>query len=242
MSRRAACLFVFTLFLSLAAGCSYAADFPFTVKGGRLLRDGEELACEVFKVRGNAAAAYWCLLEPDLHGVAEDEAGLWLFSADGRICGGIHFEAGEARPEITFSPGGCSYVITTGSSSRPDVFLHVSGRDGEKAMELRGLRDGLMWIDPLRVVYTRIDGPRENGSFAGLGYALKVSVAMYDTAAREETTLKEADARNNFWLTDLTKDAARAVVTEESVKSEGDWDDAEKIGYREIKVDIPAAG
>ncbi|HOO87466.1 MAG TPA: hypothetical protein PK442_07170, partial [Synergistales bacterium] len=88
----------------------------------------------------------------------------------------------------------------------------------------------------------RIDDVREteNGTFSMA--ALRLSAVMYDTVAEELVVLKEATTMKNYWYGGLSDDGGSFVIQEDSVKSEKDWGDKEKITTREIKVEIPAAG
>ena len=247
LARRFLSVIIFALsFFSLASPASMAAEiaFPFTVKAGLLYRGEEVLKCEIHEILGNKKVACWCLLESELHGVTEEEAGIWFFSADGKVSGRVPYEAGLAKPEIYFSPDNSRYVISEFSASRPDGFFHVIGENGEEIAQLEGLRDSLRWVDPIRFVYTSIDDLRENGVGTGMGYALMFSVVMYDTAkeAPERTVLKQADATRSFCVSGLTGDGGSIVIQEISVATEKDWDDENKIRYNEITVKIPAAG
>jgi len=141
--------------------------------------------------------------------------------------------------DVIFSPGGGNFVLVTGSEIRPDVFFEVYGEGTEKMAEFSGARGQLAWIDPVRFVMTRIDDTRE---FEEGGFGWRVSVVMYDTAAREEIVLKEATDTQNFWLEGVVEGGGALAVREESVKSEKDWGDEENTGNREIRVEIPAAG
>jgi hypothetical protein len=76
---------------------------------------------------------------------------------------------------------------------------------------------------------------------------MRLSVVMYDTAAKEATVLKEATATQNYSLDEVIEDGGAVMVTEESVISEKDWviddeEQAETRKTREIRVEIPAAG
>jgi len=72
--------------------------------------------------------------------------------------------------------------------------------------------------------------------------ALRLSAVMYDTVAEEVVVLKEATATKNYWYGGLSGDGDSFVIQEDSVKSEKDWGDEEKITTREIKIEVPAAG
>ena len=64
-------------------------------------------------------------------------------------------------------------------------------------------------------------------------------MVMHDAAASRTTVLKEATDTKNYWLSSVRDGAV--TVWEDSVKSEKDWGDEDKIEGREITVEIPAA-
>jgi hypothetical protein len=142
----------------------------------------------------------------------------------------------------TVSPDGRRFVLAMGSGMRRDVIFEVYGEGSEKIAEFPGIRGDLQWIDPVRFVFTRIDGIREGGSFHGLAYGLRLSVAMYDTIAREEIVLKKATDRSNFTLMAANADGDVVSVFEESVAFEEDWSDEGASETKIIDVEIPAAG
>jgi hypothetical protein len=144
---------------------------------------------------------------------------------------------------VTFSPDESYFLLMSGSGIRADMFFTLyDPRTMEQKVEIPGVRGSAKWIDAGRFVMTRIDDARETESGVFSMFSLRLSAVMYDTVAEETFALKEATATKNFWAGELTDDGASLVVREDSVKSEKDWDDEEKIKTREIKIEIPPAG
>ena len=157
-------------------------------------------------------------------------------------------EHGSGNQGVVSSPDGEKFVLVSGSGIRPDMFFEVYGEtDGkrEKLAEFAGVRGQLAWVDPLRFVFTLIDEGdddiREGGRFHGLMYGLYLSVAVYDTATKEMTVLKKATETQNFSFGEVVENGNAVTVLEESVKSQEDWADEEKIETRRIHVEIPPA-
>ena len=92
----------------------------------------------------------------------------------------------------------------------------------------------------MRFAFTRIDGVRDEGSSDNLGYGLKLSAVLYDSALEEETVLKEATDTQSFRFRGIGGE--NIEIAEEYVESPKDWGDDEKIKEREIKVPISPAG
>jgi hypothetical protein len=175
--------------------------------------------------------------------VKENETGVWFFTESGGALTFVPLESEYECQGVIFSPGGGSFVLVKGSGARPDMSFEVYGEGTEKMAEFGGIRGEIEWVDPVRFVFTSIgEDTREGGSFLNLSYGLYLSVSMYDTAAKELTVLKEATATRNFTLGSMTEDGSAVTVVEQSVKSEKDWADEDKIKTREIQVEIPAAG
>ena len=229
------------LIFIVAVSSASAADISaFELKGGRVFKGGEEIECYVNEVPSEieGPVRYWISLGWQ-NEVREDEYGAYFFTSEGAC---LTFVPDESCQDVIFSPDGGRFVLVTGSGFRPDMYFEVYGEGTEKTAEFSGIRGQLEWIDPVRFVFTRIDDIREAGAFLNLSYGLRFSVAMYDTATGETTVLKEATDTQNFWCPEVIEDGSAVAVTEDSVKSEKDWDDEEKIERREIRVEIPPAG
>ena len=176
--------------------------------------------------------------------VSEEDVGIFFFGSNLAAIAFLPHENAGACQDVIFSPDGAGekFVLVTGSGIRADMTFEVYSEGVEMLAEFDGVRGQLAWIDPVRFVFTRIDDIREAGAVFNLSYSLRFSVVMYDTAARETTVLKEATDTQNFWFPEVIENGSALTVTEDSVKSEQDWDDEEKIERREIRVEIPAAG
>jgi hypothetical protein len=155
----------------------------------------------------------------------------------------LYSEDNPDEPEVSArypSPGGERYVRETGNPAGAEVTFEVyEGEGNEKLGEINGIRGQVAWLDPVRFAVTRIDGTRSDEA----PFVYRLSVVMFDTAAKETTVLKDATDTQNFsFRGEFTEDESAVVVTEETVKSKEDWGDEEKTETREINVEIPAAG
>jgi hypothetical protein len=245
-------LAVLVLTAACAGAVSSAAAFDisvFSLKDGRVYKGDKEIELprEVEEAPAEAGGPirFLAALGSDIDdAVAEEETGVYFFTADGVCLTFVPLESAYEYQGIFFSPDGAGekFVLQTGSGMRPDMFFAVYGEGTEKIAELAGMRGGCAWIDPVRFVFTRIDDTRETEDGVYIPFALRLSVVMFDTAMKEEFVLKEATATQNFWLGEVIEDGSAVTVLEDSVKSEKDWGDEDKIERREIRVEIPAAG
>jgi hypothetical protein len=232
------------------SGAANTADAPdisvFTLKDGRVYKEDAEIdARSVGEVPSGVEGPlrYWAAFGPDASkAVSENETGVWFFSGSGEALTFLPLESEYECQGIIFSSDGERFLLESGSGMRPDMtYILYKLPAMEKSAEIAGLRENAVWIDPMRFVMTRIDDIRD-GSFANLGYGLRVSVVMYDSAASETVILKEATDTRNYWLMEVIEDGGALSVIEESVKSQDDWGDEGKTEEREIRVEIPAAG
>ena len=239
------------VFILTFADAAEPADISaFALKDGSVYKGGAELDCEVNEVPSDIEGAirYWCAFGPDANdSVTEDETGVWFFTSSGASLTFVPLESEYECQDVVFSPDGGKFVLVTGGGMRPDVSFEVYGEGTEKLEEFDGIRGALAWIDPVRFVFTRLDDTRDIGDDYAGGFlsqmgALRVSVVMYDAAVGEAVVLKEATDTQNFWLGEVIEDGAAVTVSEDFVKSAKDWKDEDKIGTREIRVEIPAAG
>jgi hypothetical protein len=217
----------------------------FALKDGRVYKGGAELDCEVNEIPSEVEGPirFWSAFGTDAsEAVRGNETGVWFFTDIGGALTFVPLESEYECQGIIFSPGGGSFVLVRGSGARPDMFFEVYGEGTEKMAEFGGIRDEIEWIGPDRFVFTSIgEDIRGDGRFLNLSYGLYLSVSMYDTAGKELTVLKEATDTLNFTLGGVTEDGSAVTVIEQSVKSEKDWADEDKIKTREMSVKIPAA-
>jgi hypothetical protein len=230
-----------------AANSATAPDISvFTLKDGRIYKEDAEIEA---RAGGEVPSGvdgpirYWSAFGAgSSDAVSENETGVWFFAKDGACLTFLPLESEYECQGIIFSPDGEKFLLESGSGMRPDMtyILYELPAMG-KGAELAGLRGNAVWIDHMRFVMTRIDDIR-GGSFANLGYGLRVSVVMYDAAASETVVLKESTDTRNYWLKKVIEDGEALSIIEESVKSQDDLGDEEKTEEREIRVEIPAAG
>ena len=194
------------------------------------------------EIEGNAR--FWSVVaEDESSPAAENETGVWFFAEDGAFLTFLPLESAEECQDITFIPDGSFFLLMSGSGIRADMtYILYETETMEEKIEIPGVRGSASWIDAGRFVMTRIDDVRETESGAFSMATLRLSAVMYDTVAEEAFVLKEATATKNYWCGGLADDGGSILIREDSVKSEKDWSDEEKITTREIKIEIPPAG
>lgn len=218
----------------------------FSLKDGRVYKGEEIIEAEVHNVPPEIEGPlrFWSVVGADESSpAAENETGVWFFSEDGAFLTFLPLESAGECQDIIFSPDGSYFLLMSGSGVRADMtYILYELETMEQKIEIPGTRESASWIDVGRFAMTRIDDVREteNGTFSMA--ALRLSAVMYDTVAEELVVLKEATTMKNYWYGGLSDDGGSFVIQEDSVKSEKDWGDKEKITTREIKVEIPAAG
>jgi hypothetical protein len=94
---------------------------------------------------------------------------------------------------------------------------------------------------PAKLAKPDEDKPLNVGAFRNLGYGLRLSVTMYDTAAKEAVILKNATDTQNFSLLSVSGDSGemKLLIAEQRVSRERDWDNEAKIQNLEIEIEIP---
>ena len=225
----------------------------FSIRDGSVFKGDAEIACEVYKMSEMSSEvlpdgfdngiAYWAVMGPGASdAVTEADRGVWFFGHEGEFATFIPLESEHEYVDIAWSPAGDRLGLVPGSGIRPDLFFTLYTLPGpEKKAEFPGLRGELWWLeDGMRFAFTRIDDVRDEGSFDNLGYGLKLSAVLYDSALEEETVLKEATDTQSFLFRAIGDEDIE--IAEEYVESPNDWGDDEKIKEREIKVPVPAAG
>ncbi len=218
----------------------------FALIEGRVQKDGTPLDCEVYDIPSgldNGIASWAVIGTGTSDAVTEKETGVWFFGSEGEFMTFIPLDSENEYQDLLWSPAGDRLILVRGGDARPDMFFDVYAEGMEKQTEFTGLRGEIGWLeDGMRIVFTRIDGIREKGSFPGLSYGLQLSVVLYDSAVEETIPLKEASGTKNFSFTSVSEDGEQIAIQETSVRSPKDWADEEKIKEREITVPVPAAG
>ena len=218
----------------------------FWLKDGRIFRGEEIVEAEVNGVPPEieGPVRFWSAVGADESGpVAEDETGVLFFAEDGAFLAFLPLESADECRDILFSPDGSFFLLMSGSGVRADMtYILYETETMEKRIEIPGTRGSAAWIDAGRFVMTRIDDVRETESGTFTMAALRLSAVMYDTVAEELVVLKEATAKKNYWCGGVTDDGASLIISEDSVTSEKDWGDEEKIKTRELRIEIPPAG
>ena len=216
----------------------------FSLKNGRVYIDGAELECEVNEVPSDidGTIRYWSAFGQSTS-EAVQETGVWFFSSEGACLTFLPLDSEYGCQDIVFSPDGNRFLLVEGSGVRPDMtYVLFETMKMERKVEIAGVRGNIQWIDHLRFVLTRIDDIRDEGGVFNLAYGWRVSAVLYDDLASEIFVLKGSTNTQNYWFSGITEDGSSVTIREESVRSEADWADEDKIETREIIVEIPPAG
>jgi hypothetical protein len=226
---------ILTVSTSFAAEPSCALN-RYSVRDGVLFRGVTPMKDTEIHEAGTQNALFWAVLSKESAG----DAGVFFFAEDGICVNFLLLESVYECQGIIFSPDGERFVLERGSGVRPDLLFELyKFRGMKKEAEFAGIREQIGWIGNGRLVFTGIDeGIRDGGSFHGLGYGLRLSVVMYDAAARRTVILKEATDTENFSLLSVADDGSEAAVLEESVMSEKDWSEEGKIKRREVRIKL----
>ncbi len=220
--------------------------FAFSLKSGKVYKGEERVEAEVHDVPPaiEGTARFWSVVEADESSpAAESETGVWFFAEDGGFLSFLPLESAAECQDIVFSPDGSFFLLMSGSGIRADMtYILYELETMEQKIEIPGTRDSASWIDVGRFAMTRIDDVRETETGVFSMAALRLSAVMYDAIAEELVVLKEASATKNYWCEGLSEDGGSIIILEDSVKSEKDWSNEEKIKTRKIKIEIPAAG
>jgi hypothetical protein len=247
-------LLIPTIFMALAAlvltapfVCEAAPDGAvFTLKDGRVHKGDAALDSEVHQVPSEIGGPirHWSVVGPSASDeMQEDEIAVWFFSSEGQSLRHMPLEGEYELQDVHFSPDGESLVLAIGSPMSPDMTYEVYGKTTERIGEIAGLRGDVAWLDPVRFVMTRIDDTRdfEKDPADGPAFGWRVSIVMFDVAAKETIVLRESTDTQNFWFKQVVEGENALSGVEDYVESEGDWSDEEKIKSRDIRIEIPAA-
>ncbi|MDR0882923.1 MAG: hypothetical protein LBP55_10390 [Candidatus Adiutrix sp.] len=217
----------------------------FSLKNGRVRKDGKELDCEIYEMpRGiDNGIKTWAVIGTETSDtITQREAGVWFFGGEGDFMTFIALESENEYQDIVWSPAGDRLVLVRGSGVRPDMFFDVYGEGMEKQAEFSGMRGEIQWIDSGRIGFTRIDDVRDSGDGVYSPSLLRLSAVLYDSAINEATVLKESTDTQNYRFNGISKDGESIVISEYYVKNPKDWADEEKVKDRKITVPMPAAG
>ena len=239
-------VFLMSAALSLAAGAAELDMKAFTLKNGRVHKGNTALDCDVHEVPSGiqGPVRFWSTFGPDAsHTVTQGETGVWFFSSKGESLRHIPLESESICQGIFFSPDESALAIQTGNKTGADVSFDVYSNSPEKLTELAGIRGSLAWLDPVRLVMTRIDDTRGGPNYENRGgpaFGWRTSIVMFDIASKKIVVLKESTATQNFWFDSIIQGGKALNGREDYVTSESDWGDEAKEKKRQIRIEIPA--
>ena len=236
--------FVLLLAFTLLTGVAFAAEGDYILKDRQVYRveKGKETLLEDDEPQffnTDAGMWAWILVDPELsEGMKGSKPGIYFF-LNGKPVTFLPMEqAGACMME--FSPSGEKLLISRGTEVWQDLMLYFI-EDGKFVSKKSFISAGhSFWIDPHRFLFTSVDknkGPRTKD-----GDDWWNSPALYDTVFEELTVLKEATETKNYFITGYDHDTGVIDLNEASVKDTKDWGDPDKIKYKEITVETPAAG
>ena len=218
----------------------------FSFRDGRLHKDETPLDCEVYDIPDgldNGIACWTVIGTGTSDAVTEKETGVWFFGYEGEFVTFIPMDSENEYQDLIWSCAGDRLILVRGSDTRPDMFFDVYVEGMEKQAEFSGLREEILWLDDgMRIIFTRIDGIREEGTFPGLSCGLELSVVLHDSAVNDTIPLKVATPTKNYPSFSISEDGDQITILETSVSSTGDWEKDEEIRERKIRVPMPAAG
>jgi hypothetical protein len=246
----AAMLVLVCLMVLCRSGETFASSY--VVKGGAIFQveaNGSEnklenaKAVEVEEKTEENAIRFWSVLGKDISDLIEkEETGIYFFDKKGRNIAILPLESAYECQGLVFSPTGNRLAVMKGSGVRQDIEIVLYDAPEMKELESFGsIKDQFAWLDARRCVFTSIGEEIRDGSFANLGYGLRLSVVLYDAAARKATILREATDTQNFMLSAVCFETFEVEIIENSVKSDEDWRDEAKIKKKKISVPIPDA-
>lgn len=245
---------VLCMFLAAAAwlpwpsGVAVADEGSFTVeednwvyrKGGRVLETPVPCGAQ-YTERG---WIHWIVVNPAVDESLEGERpGIHLFEEMAGKYSFLSLEEGATVNSLHFSPDGERFIVMgEGEEGTMDIPLTLFTFDDLKA-HFKTMKAAMppLWVDIGRFAYSRFEGEIKREApedYPDQG----VSLIMYDVFEEEETVLRGATETSSFYLLYFDEDGN--IVAEESwVESPEDWADPEnKVGSREVTVEVPAAG
>ena len=242
MKRR---LFAALLACLLFAGAAFAAE-NYVIRDGKACRvtDGKETILEDDEAQffnTDAGMWGWLLVDPELsEGMKGSKSGIYFFLNEEPVTFLPMKEAAACMME--FSPSGEKLLISRGTEIKQDLGYYVIDIAAKKFDKKKSFVSAghSFWIDPHRFLFTSVD--EKKGARDKAGDQLWDSVALYDTVFEELNILKEATETKDYFITGFDHDAGTIDVSEGSVKDKKDWNNPDKINYKDITVETPAAG
>ena len=240
MKRR---LFAALLVCLLFAGAGLAAE-SYVIRDGKVCRvqDGKETILEDDEpqfANTDAGMWGWILVDPELsEGMKGSKSGIYFFLNSEPVTFLPMKEAAACMME--FSETGEKMLISCGTEIKQDLGYYeidVANKKIEKKKSFVSAGHSF-WTDPHRFLFTSVD--EKKGARDKAGDQLWDSVAMYDTVFEELSILKEATETKDYFITGY--DAGNIDVSESSVKDQKDWNNPDKIEYKDITIETPAAG
>ncbi len=229
-----------------AAHAAGLAAESYVIRDGKACRvtDGKETILEDDEAQffnTDAGMWGWLLVDPELsEGMKGSKSGIYFFLNDAPVTFLPMEEAGACMME--FSPSGEKLLISRGTEIKQDLGYYVIDIAAKKFDKKKSFVSAghSFWIDPHRFLFTSVD--EKKGKRDKAGDQLWDSVALYDTVFEELNILKEATETKDYFITGYDHDNGTIDVSEGSVKDKKDWNDPDKINYRDITVETPAAG
>lgn len=227
-------------------GAAFAEMGDYVLKDGKIYRvDGSKetlLEDDEPQSAGTEAGYYaWILVDPELSdGMKGSKPGIYFFFGDDeKPLAFLPMEQAGACM-LEFSESGEKVLISRGTEAWQDLMLYFI-EDGKfiKKKSFISMSHSF-WIDPHRFIFTSVDkskGTRTKGGDDWWG-----SPSLYDTVFEELTVLKEPTETKDYIITGCDHDKGTLDVTEATVKDKKDWNDPDKIEYKELTIPIPAAG
>jgi hypothetical protein len=246
--RKFARLFVLAALAVMCTSTAMAEELGgYILKDGKVYRvqDGEEklLEDEPVNFANTDAGMYgWVLVDPEFEGMAGSKSGIHFFFGDDNEPFAFLPMKDAAACMMEFSPSGEKVLISRGTEIKQDLGYYEIDIAGKKFNKKKSFVSAghSFWVDPHRFFFTSVDeskGARDNA-----GDQLWDSIAMYDSVFDELSILKEATETKDYFITGCDYDKGTVDVSESSVKNKKDWNNQDKIEYKELTVPIPAAG
>lgn len=188
--------------LAFSAAGAFAAEESYILKEGRVYRvsAGKETLLEDEEPGRNSTdkGLYsWILVDPELNEAMKgSESGIYFFlGEDGKLAGFMPLEA-AGFSELQFSPDGEKFLVSWGADAVQELSLYVF--DGFVRKALFTALGPCAWLDPHRFVFTRDETGKGSRGKAVEQQEGWLSVALYDSALKELTVLREATETQDY--------------------------------------------